>query len=517
MFACSLGFFAGLSGGFGIFLIGVRQAVGDDLALVLVRRMVSGLLLFLFAGGVPFLSHVLFAPGDLALLGPTPVSPRVIAAVRLIEGAVAASAQFLVLGVPILLASLWFVGLPWWGVPLAVAFLVLFLALPASAVGVLLFGLARALGVRRVKTVVAVVSVFLAVGVCLLAVSEAARFRLDGRLSDSLHRMVALEKPGAPGSALLPTTWASDALLGLGGKCPAPRAWGGGLLLFALTSGLSVLAIALGGPLLARGEELREGESTARQRPDPLALLLFRLPLPRPVCALVVKDLRYVLRDLTLLSQVGVPLILYGVPFLLASEASRVGAGKAELLGLAAFSVGFIAYMMCSILGLSSVGLEGRAFYLLKASPVTARQLVLAKWTMAFLPTTLIALILCLFACLALGAEPWALALALGAIPVGCGALCGIEVGLSGIFPRFLFENPAHRASVAALIWGFVAATTYALLALVPLVAIVFGLTTGHPALAVGAGAAFVLFSLGVGYFPLRLAARRLETYAWEN
>jgi ABC-2 type transport system permease protein len=267
---------------------------------------------------------------------------------------------------------------------------------------------------------------------------------------------------------------------------------------------------------MAQGERLRDSEGTSR-RGDPIGALVGWLPLSAPIRALIAKDLRYVTRDLTLLSQVSVPLILYAVPFVLAPEASHVGAGRPELLGLAAFSVGFIAYMMCSILGLSSVGLEGRAFWLLKTAPLTARQLIAAKWWMAFLPTTLLTLLLCLIACLALGAEPWAILVALCAIPVGCGALCGIEVGLSGIFPRFIFENPAHRASVAALIWGFVCATTYALIALVPLVALVFALTSQLPWLALGAVALFLTLSFCAGFFPLRLAAHRLETYAWES
>jgi hypothetical protein len=235
------------------------------------------------------------------------------------------------------------------------------------------------------------------------------------------------------------------------------------------------------------------------------------------VRGVVLKDFRYIARDLTLLAQLGVPLILYGVPFVLAPQASQAGVGRSELLGLAAFSVGVIAYMMCSILGLSSIGLEGRAFWLLKAAPLRARQLIAAKWWMAFLPTTLLTLALCLSACLVFGAEPWVLLLSLSAIPLGCGTLCGIEVGLSGIFPRFLFDNPAHRASVAALGWGFFLATAYALTALVPLVALVFGVMNGPLWLAPVSGTVFIAFSLACGYLPLRLAARHLESYPWEQ
>lgn len=514
IFVAGLLLFVLFTVGAGVFFAGVRQTAGEETALSLVRRMTSGLLLFLLAGGVPFISHVLFAPGDLPLLGAAPVSPRVITLLRLLEGGVAASTQFMVLGVPALLAGLWFAGTPWWGWLLAPVLLVLLLALPSLTVGALLFALARLFGVRRVKIVVGLLSVVLAVGVCLLAVSETTRFRLSGRLSEVVK--VATSTQIAPEPRWAPTTWAGDALLGSGGKVPAARAWGSLLLLTSLTLGMGTLGVWLGAPLMAQGERLRDGDGTSR-RGDSIGALLRWLPLSAPVRTLIAKDLRYVVRDLTLLSQVGVPLILYIVPFVLAPEAARVGAGKQEIMGLTVFSVGFIAYMMCSILGLSSVGLEGRAFWLLKASPITARQIITAKWWTAFLPTTLITLLLCLIACLALGAEPWALLVALGTIPIGCGALCGIEVGLSGIFPRFIFENPAHRASVAALIWGFVAATSYALLALVPLVGMVFGIMGQHAVLAVGSGALFLLLSFCVGFFPLRLAAHRLETYAWEN
>ena len=42
-----------------------------------------------------------------------------------------------------------------------------------------------------------------------------------------------------------------------------------------------------------------------------------------------------------------------------------------------------------------------------------------------------------------------------------CFALSGVGVGLAGLFPRFIYENPAHRASMWALMLGFVFATAY--------------------------------------------------------
>jgi asparagine N-glycosylation enzyme membrane subunit Stt3 len=100
-----------------------------------------------------------------------------------------------------------------------------------------------------------------------------------------------------------------------------------------------------------------------------------------------------------------------------------------------------------------------------------------------------------------------------------CFALTGLGVGLAGLFPRFVYENPAHRASVWALILGFVFASSYLVLtgmiAGIGYLLVIRGLADTAPVLA-GGIAIFCAMSLFTGIVPVALATRRLRNYAWE-
>src|SRR6185437_10387212 len=97
-------------------------------------------------------------------------------------------------------------------------------------------------------------------------------------------------------------------------------------------------------------------------------------------------------------------------------------------------------------------------------------------------------------------------------------ALSGLGVGLAGLFPRFIYENPAHRASVWALVLGFVLATSYVVICGLigggAYVAITQGLAT-VPVIEI-AVAGFLLVSALTGFVPVQMATRRLQNYEWE-
>ena len=484
----------------------VRTTGGSALADAFAERIVVGLVGFLFLGSLPFVAGTLLSPGDLPLTATLPVSPKLLALSRLIEGIEAACGQFVVLGLPILAASLSFQPLSLLAMLLLPGLLVGCVVLPPLASSVALLLVARLVGVRRARLGVGLTSVLLAIVACLFAVSETASLSGVDDWRVALSR-TAQTQPGG-----------GHSLQTLTGRSGEGALVGGALLMTTMISALALAGASLGERTLA-ADGLFEAEAARGQsRFDWFRTVVRLVPANPGVRAILEKDLRYVSRDLTLLSQLGVPLILFLVPFVLSTQARRLGAGNLELLGLAALTIAFIAYMICSILGLSSVGLEGAGFGLIRAAPLTAAEFVRAKWWLAFLPSAGLSLILSAVSGAAFHAPPIVWALAPLALLTGSAALCGIEVGISGLFPRFAFENPAHRASLAALIWGFVGASVYALIALPLLVAVVYGTYQAPPearsALIWGGSGAFLAFSGLSGLIPLRLATARLERYS---
>ncbi len=505
---------------------GVRQVAGAETFARLADQTVFFLFLFLLAGAVPFVSATLLAPGDLPLLASAPVRPAAIVAARLLDAVVAASGQFVVIGVPLLLALAWVVQPAWWGWLALAPLLVLFLALPPLAVAALLLFLARVVGLRRVRAAVALASAALAVAMCLLTVGafsrQAGQITMTpngGAGSGTVAAAVSGVQNQSPSPPLLPSAWVRDALLALGDPSPV-RAATPFALLCAVTALVLALCLGLGGPVLV-GEALLEGDGdNGNNKLRFFDRLLAALPLTAPVQALLAKDARYIVRDLVLLSQIGIPVILYFVPFVIAGQARASGAGAQDLLFLSVGIVATIAYMETSILGLSSVGLEGRAFWLLLVSPVSSATLIRAKWLGAWASSVLLCVPLFVIACAVFGAPVPATLAGAGVLALVCAALCGLAVGIAGLFPRFIYENPAHRASLSALVWGFVGATIYVIVATVLLGGALF-LAQEWPeraAILVSAGITlFLLISLLFGLAPLAGAIRRLRGYAWED
>jgi hypothetical protein len=178
-----------------------------------------------------------------------------------------------------------------------------------------------------------------------------------------------------------------------------------------------------------------------------------------------------------------------------------------------------IVYMATSILALTSVGLEGRGGWIVFASSASRRTFLQAKWLLAGGLSFGIVLVLTLFAWPAFGLSSTLIAEALAVYLCACFALSGVGVGLAGLFPRFIYENPAHRASMWALTLGFAGATAYLIVSGLIAALAYLGITRGGlpigGVLALSIGS-FLLLSLLTGLVPVVLATRRLRDYEWD-
>jgi len=175
-------------------------------------------------------------------------------------------------------------------------------------------------------------------------------------------------------------------------------------------------------------------------------------------------------------------------------------------------------YMVTSILGLSSVGLEGRGAWMLFASPVATRTVLRAKWTVAFFVSLVVAVVLCAINAVVF---KWTLDVCVAGMLTLifiCFAMSGLGVGLSGLFPRFLFDNPAHRASVWAMLLGFVFSTLYLGMAGTAAVVAFLFVRHGFPfwPVTISAWTFFLVITLCFGIIPVKAAEERLGQYQWD-
>jgi ABC-2 type transport system permease protein len=198
------------------------------------------------------------------------------------------------------------------------------------------------------------------------------------------------------------------------------REWlvGAGLTLLSLAAaaGLFAVSLALAEKLYytgwagLQGAALKRRTAPKRQLPGALApagpanrafaaRLQAALGLrPSPLLGILTKDWLTLRRDLRNLSQLVTPLILgvvYAVMVLgdggpsAASDAPPIIAGIVANIETYA-SVGlslFVGWMLLGRLAGMGFGQEGRSYWMLKTAPISAEQLILAKYIVAILPT----------------------------------------------------------------------------------------------------------------------------------
>ena len=412
------------------------------------------LFLFLLAGAAPFVAATLLQSADYALLFNAPVPPRAVIAAKLLDATVTNSVQFSILGLPAIAACAAALHLSAVGWLALIPLTLLFVLLPAllTALGLLL--LLALFGIRRLRAAIAALNAVMALVVCATIVLEAAHLPRPG----ALH-MVLTPAP-SPAAHAAPSAWFARVLIAFEDRSGAATVSALAALL-AIALGIGVLygiCVLLGARLLSAANVAEEESATvgARVRSSRLRRRLFSAP----VAALIAKDFTYMRRDSILLSQLGMPMILFCVPFLLALQDAKFRL-RDELLPSASMMIAIILFMQTSILSLSSIGLEGRSFWILLTAPNGAGRVLLAKWVMSASLTGAIGVALTIFSGVIFRATFGYMAFQSGLILCCAGALCGMGVGISAALPRFLYENPAHRVSGWALILGFFATMGY--------------------------------------------------------
>ncbi len=501
------------------------EDIGDLLAAKLL-----GLILLTFLG-VLLLSNVItalstyFLSRDLELLIAAPSEWENVYLTKLTETAIHSSWMVALICVPILFAygRVYGHGLALAAVSLAalIPFFVIVAAV-GSAVTLLLVSVFPA---RRARDIFGVITVAAAGGVVLLirllrpeSLAKPEGFRNLGEF------MAVLRGPTSP---WLPSEWAADAVIGAVRGQPDPFPL---LLLWSSALGLLVLG-ALFHQLGYRSAFNRSQEGaqrhTAGRRFGGSMRMLFRRVGSRRA-ELILKDVRVFFRDSTQWSQLillavlvvvyvynirALPLYTEGVSFFFAHIVSFLNVGLA----------GFVLSAIAARFVLPGVSLEGPTLWLLRSSPLHARDLLWSKYWVGTIPLLVLAVTLTLATNVLLKVGPLMMVLSVVTIAAISLALAALALAFGASFPQFESENMAQiPTSLGGLLYmmsavGLVGAVL--VLESWPVLAIFRRRLVGGPveaeavALAVAGGAAALLLCAGATVFPLRVALRKIERF----
>lgn len=328
-----------------------------------------------------------------------------------------------------------------------------------------------------------------------------------------------------------PLSWPGRGLVALG-----EGHWltGGGFYLISLGVSTVVFGIALvtaerlyysGWASIHVGHKKKARRRERRERPVLLGTLL-RGRISSPVLAVIGKDFSVLRRDIRNMSQLVTPLIfgiVYAVMFLRSGGESAFGRGEAppvvmELLKNAVVygNVGislFVGWMLLARLGNMGFSQEGKSYWMLKSAPVSVRQLMTAKFLVAFLPSLALGWVFLLGISLIQRASLGTLLFTLPVVAFVIAGNAGLNLAFGIVGVNLDWEDPRKMMKGSSGCLGSLVSMAFLGVSLVfffgpPLLLSLLGLPE-----ALGQLAGLVLgglFSLGFAFIPLWLVRERV-------
>jgi ABC-2 type transport system permease protein len=499
------------------------EDIGDLLAFKLLSMiLVVSFALLLFSGILTSLAR-LFLSRDLLLVHSLPVADHRIFIARWIDTTADSSWMVIVFTLPVFLAYgiVFGAGAAYYAHTLLALGV---LAANASGVSALLVMLGVMLvPATRMRSIVILLGVVLFVVLYLAIRLLRPEQLVNPEVFDSV--LVYISSLQAPASPFLPSTWAYDCIhMALTGSLRSS--------LFHLALGAS-FAAALGCLLVRTAAAFYfKGFSktqTAAARVIRSSGFSDRMLgfLPGPVRSFAVKEIKTFLRDQTQWTQlflIAALLVIYIYNFdALPLEKSPIQTFYLQNL-FAFLNMGLALFVLTAVtarFAYPAVSLEGEAFWLVKAAPLSLRAFLWIKFFIYYVPLLILAEVLIVGTNLLLQVTPFMMALSTVTVFCLVPGIVALGVGLGAAYPDFKAENPTQTVtSFGGLVFMIVSAAYIGAVILLqagPVYRIFMADLHGRPLstaiwlwVAAAFGAALVLSILAV-ILPLRFGFRRLS------
>ena len=433
---------------------------------VLLVNFVSGglfafFLLLLFSATIIALGAI-FTSNDMPLLLAVPVTNAQIFFAKLCEVAVASGWMFVLFGIPSGLAFAYALNLDPMFIFIGAILIAPFLIIPAAlgiALVCLLVNLIPPYRMRDLLVVIAFMS-----SLVLLNLSRTSNAYLPTE-QEKLNRLVNfLAEFRDPQPYWLPSRWVSD-VIGSFLLPEAPFPVAATVLLITTSIGVVAGAYLTFDSLFIRGLTM-SGQTTkgGKIHSSELGALLSRILIPfdSQLRAVFFKEARMFIRDTTQALQLVRLLLLtfmylYNFRALQAqSEFTESGSHWWQVV-LALANISFGACVISAIATrfvFPAVSLEGRAYQLLRTTPLTVTQLLRYKFLTWLVPMTILSVVLLVSGAMAFhGSIGGLLSTALCGIALAIG-VTGLGVGVGAVFAKFDWESPTQvTASFGSLVF----------------------------------------------------------------
>jgi ABC-2 type transport system permease protein len=425
------------------------QDFGDILAMKLLSMiLITFFTLLLFSSIINSLTH-LFLSRDLPLLHSMPVAIKDIFLSRWLASVFDSSWMVVAFSLPVFLSYglIYKAGLIFY---LIVFLGIIFMCLITGAISsmIVLLG-AAALPAGKIRTLFVILGVVLAI--LLIVVLRLIRPEQLVNPDSFASAVLYLNSMQALDSPFLPTTWIADAI-----RLSLKNDLNNSLLNLALAGSFAFTLIFFNGALarLTYFHGYSKAQTTAQRLFTPVkvrgydweVMLNF---LSRPSKAFAVKEIRSFFRDSTQWPQlflIAALIVVYLYNFsVLPLDKSPIKTVYLQNvfsflnMGLASFVLSAIAARFV----FPAVSMEGEAFWIIQAAPVSMKTFLWIKFFLYFIPLLFLSEILIIASNILLSVTPFIMVLSTITIFCLVPAIVALAVGLGAIYPDFRSENPA--------------------------------------------------------------------------
>lgn len=389
-----------------IFVKSLRYFTAEEMFGTIAATKLLSMILATFAF-VAIISNIIatfssyYLSDDLELILPAPVPPPAMFGSRFVETLVDSSWMVVVFGLPIFLAYGWVFHAGWTFYVLAFGGFACLLVIITAFSVIIVQNLVKSFPVRRLRDLFVFVAILIFIGMYLLfRMVRPEEFLNPEGFASIMDYLTIMSESSSP---LLPTTWLQEMLRPYLTGYGFEERW---LYLALLVSG-AVASFRIAGhwhqaihfPGFSRAMEAR-GARLTKSRFIAILEWLFGLVFPPTIVRLLIKETILMARDWGRLSQLlllGALILVYLYNF---SALPTLDSPEITMLMrnvLAFLNIGLAGFVLSS-LGVRflfpALSGEGRAFWILKKSPVSLRTILWVKFFFYLLPMICLGLFL---------------------------------------------------------------------------------------------------------------------------
>lgn len=514
----------------------VIQYFGDPTILLnsIAVLVVSASSVVLLVTSFGVLLQALYLAGDMEFLLSAPIPIRAIFLAKLLQAILPNFGLVLLFGLPVLYGLGASQGYNILFYPLVLILLSLLALAIAGMASLLVMLVVRIFPARRVAEILG----FL-VAIISLVCSQSGQFANYVKISED-QTAQALNMVTRFNSPWSPLAWVGRGMVDIG-----EGQWLRGGLLAFFTISITAIIFALS---LVTAEKLyysgwasvqvstrkKKEKTSARNANHSGARLTspFERFVPKAVGGIMAKDFMMLRRDLRNMSQVVTPLIL-GVlyTFLLIGRGGQAPAGRGEapqefmdalnslmVYGNVGISL-FVGWSLLSRLATMAFSQEGKQYWILKSAPLSSRQLLSAKFLVAYLPTLALGVGFLIVISILQQIDLGTFAFSLSVVVITLLGLAGLSLTFGVLGANFNWEDPRRISQGSAGCFGALASMAFLVLGLGLFFgpSLLIGILRLPPALGQGIGLLIGgAFCLAAGFIPLWAVRHRVARLAEE-